>query len=113
MGNTINSTSKYKIQNIKMNGGVFMARFMAVHTLPYTEKKWKEDMKTNSEMLSKLPPGVSYNSTYCDFADGKFFCDWEAPNKEILEQIFKMQKMPFDAIYPVKLFIIKKMGFED
>ena len=54
-----------------------MPRFIAVHTVPFTE----EDLKnTAKDMPSKLPPGVSWKLTYCDFGDGKFFCEWEAPN---------------------------------
>lgn len=90
-----------------------MTRYIAVHTIPVTEEKWKEDMKAASEKLSQLPPGVKYNLTYCGFSDGKFFCDWEAPNEEIIGQIFKNMEMPYDAIYPVKLFNISRMDFED
>ena len=90
-----------------------MSRFMATHTLPYTEEQWDEFVNSLPERLSQLPPGVKYNLTYCGFSDGKFFCDWEAPNKETLEQIFKGMEMPYDAIYPVKLFSVAKMGYED
>jgi hypothetical protein len=90
-----------------------MPRFIAVHTLPYTEEQWDEFVKTVPERLSQLPSGVKYNLTYCGFTDGKFFCDWEAPSKETVEQIFKGMEMPYDAVYPVKLFNIAKMGFED
>jgi len=90
-----------------------MPRFIAVHTLPYNEEGWIETMKESIEQLSKVPPGVSYNLTYCGFADSKFFCDWEAPDKETLEHIFKGMGLPFDAIYPVKLFNVARMSFED
>jgi hypothetical protein len=86
-----------------------MPRFMAVHTAPLKE----EQMTEIAKQISSLPPGVSYNLTYCDFDDGKFFCDWEAPNKETIEQIFKSMNMPYDAVYPVRLFTVAKMGFED
>ena len=90
-----------------------MTRFVAVHTMPMTEDNWQENMKGAFDKLSQLPPGVKYNQTYCGFTDGKFFCDWEAPNKETVEQIFKGMEMPFDAVYPVKLFDVAKMAFED
>lgn len=90
-----------------------MPRFIAVHTMPMTEESWNEGVKGAVEKLSQLPAGVKYNLTYCGFADGKFFCDWEAPDKEKVEQALKAMEMPFDAIYPVKLFNVAKMGFED
>ena len=90
-----------------------MPRFMAAHTVPITEEQWMEQAKKSSEQMSKLPPGVVWNSTYCGFADGKFFCDWEAPNKETVEQVLKAMEMPFDAVYPVKLFSVSTMDFVD
>ena len=86
-----------------------MPRFIAVHTMPVTEEQWKEN---TDKGMPPLPPGVSWNLTYCDFTDGKFFCEWEAPNKETVEQSFKAMNMPFDAVYPVRLFNVAKAELE-
>ena len=75
-----------------------MPRFIAVHTAPFTEEQLKEMAKTS------FPPGISWNRTFCDFADNKHFCEWEAPNKEAIEQVFREKNVPFDAVYPVRLF---------
>lgn len=85
-----------------------MPRFIAVHIMPFTE----EQMKAAVKKLPKFPKGTSWKLTYCDFADNKFFCEWEAPNKEAIEQIFKAQNMPFDVIYPVRVFNVAKAKFE-
>jgi len=86
-----------------------LPRFVAVHTMPFTEEQLTEFAKG---IIPKIPPGVSWNRTYCDFADGKFFCDWEAPNKETIEQAFKANNVPFDVVYPVRLFDIAKAELE-
>jgi len=86
-----------------------MPRFVAVHTMPMTEEQAMALFKN----MPDLPPGVSWNLTYCDFDDGKFFCEWEAPNKEIIELGFKAQNLPFDAVYPVRLYNVAKKAFED
>jgi hypothetical protein len=83
-----------------------MPRFIAVHTAHFTEEQLKAVAK------EALPAGISWKLTYCDFADGKFFCEWEAPNKEAVEQGFKARKLPFDAVYPVRLFNVAKAKFE-
>ena len=75
-----------------------MPRFIAVHTTPLTEA----DLSV--KLFSKLPRGFHWKLTYCAFADNKFFCDWEAPDKEGLEKELKSQNVPFDAIYPVRIF---------
>ena len=59
-----------------------------------------------------IAEGVSWNKSYCDFDDGKFFCEWEAPDKETLEQVFKQIEMPFDVIYPVRIFDIATAELE-
>lgn len=87
-----------------------MPRFIAVHTVPWTEEQLNEIGKN---MIPQLPPGISYKLTYCDFDDGKFFCEWEAPSKEAIEQVFKSMNAPYDAVYPVRLYTAAKMGFED
>ena len=86
-----------------------MPRFIAVHTLPFTEAEFTERLK---ESTPDYPPDVVWKLTYCDFTDHKFFCEWEAPDKDTIEQIFKTQQMPFDAIYPVRLFDVAKKEFE-
>ena len=86
-----------------------MPRFIAVHTAPFPEEQFKAAVK---DMPSRLPPGVSWKLTYCDFDDNKFFCEWEAPNKEAIEQVLKAANMPFDAVYPVRLLDVAKAELE-
>jgi hypothetical protein len=86
-----------------------MPRFLAVHTLPLN----KEQFKDTAEKTLKTPsPGFSWKQTYCDFANHKFFCVWEAPSKEALEQGFKNHQMPFDSVHPVELFNTSTKIFE-
>ena len=86
-----------------------MPRFIATHTLPFTEAELMEKLK---QPMPQMPPGLVWKLTYCGFADHKFFCEWEAPHKEAVEQAFKMMEMPFDDIYPVRLFDVAKMELE-
>ena len=83
-----------------------MPRLIAVHTVPFTEDQLQEMVKT------AMPEGFSWKLTYCDFDDNKFFCEWDAPSKEALAEVFKAQNVPFDAIYPVRLFNVAKAEFE-
>ena len=86
-----------------------MPKFMAVHTMPMTKEQ-------SSAMINdpkfKLPPGFAWKQSWCDFADNKFFCDWEAPSKEALEQAFKNLNMPYDAVYPVELFDVPSKTYK-
>jgi len=86
-----------------------MPRFIAVHTMPMTEEQLMGIFKGTTPP----PKSLSWKQTYCDFKDGKFFCEWEAASKEAIEEYFKSVKMPFDAVYPVRLFNVAKKKFQD
>jgi hypothetical protein len=87
-----------------------MPRFLAEHKLPYSTEA--EVLAFAKQMKPKIPKGFSWKLTYCDFGSHKFFCEWDAPSKEALAQAFKENSVPFDAIYPAKVFNAGKMGFE-
>jgi len=87
-----------------------MARFVAEHKLPLSTEA--EFLAFTKQMKPKIPKGFSWKLTYCDFSNHKFICEWEAASKEGLAEAFKTNNVPFEAIYPVKLFNVAKMGFE-
>ncbi len=83
-----------------------MPKYMVVHTAPFTEDNFFDLAKEN------FPEGVAWKQTYCSFDENKFFCEWDAPRKEALEQGFQEKGIPFDAIYPVRVFNPAKPAFE-
>jgi hypothetical protein len=78
-----------------------MAKFIAVHSMPGNEQELISMLKQAAPQIPK-GKGFKWVESYCDFTNHKQFCNWEAPSKEALEQAFKSNKVPFDAIYPVK-----------
>jgi hypothetical protein len=84
-----------------------MSRFMAVHTMQTT----REQVLASGDQISKLPPGITWKRTYCDFVNHKFFCEWEAPNKAALEAVFHAVNTPCEAIYQVELIDIETRKF--
>jgi len=86
-----------------------MPRFIAVHSVPFTEEAL---IKYAKEERPKFPEGIIWKLTYCDFDNNKHFCEWEAPNKEALEQIFRDLNIPTDAIYTVQIFDVAKAELE-
>jgi hypothetical protein len=93
----------------KIKGEKAMPRFIASHTMQMTE----EQVISMRKNTPAPPKGLSWNLSYFDFKDGKVFCEWQAPNKETIEEYFKTIKMPFDAVYPVRLYNVAKNKFED
>ena len=86
-----------------------MPRYIAEHTLPWTEEDLNQML---AEGLPPLPEGMAWKSTFCSFPEHKFFCEWEAPNQESIEQVFQAQQMPFDRVYPVRLFDVASKTLE-
>ena len=87
-----------------------MPRFIAIHNMPYNEE---QIIATAKNMPSQLPPNLSWNLTYCAFDDGKFFCEWEGPDKEAIEQVFKASQIPYEAVYPIRLLDVRKAEFRE
>lgn len=80
-----------------------MPRFMAVHSIPVTEQQLTEMFNARSN----FPSGVDWNQSFCDFGEGKVFCEWDAPNKEVIEALFKQSNLPYDKVYEVQRFDAK------
>jgi hypothetical protein len=78
-----------------------MSRFLAVHTLPLNKEQFQGMAE---KALKSIKPGFSWNQTYCDYTNHKFYCEWEAPSKEALEQVFKNFNILFDAINQVEVY---------
>ena len=87
-----------------------MSRFIAAHSVPFTEEQLIGLAKEEAPKFKEA--GITWIRTHCDFDDNKHFCEWEAPNKEGIEQIFKRLEIPFDGIYPVKIFTVATASFE-
>lgn len=83
-----------------------MPRFIAVHTGAFTESQLKE------LAAAPVPAGITWSQTFCGFGDGKFFCEWTAPDEEAIRLIFKQYDVPYDAIYQVRRFDVAKREFE-
>jgi hypothetical protein len=75
-----------------------MPRFFAVHPVAFSEAQLQPLAK------EQLPEGVTWNSTYCVFAENKSYCYWDAPTRETVVEIFKKYEIPYETIHEVRLF---------
>lgn len=92
-----------------LEGDSAMTRYIAQHTLPWTE----EDVnKLIEQGMPQMPEGLAWKTTFCSFPEHKFFCEWEAPSAESIEQFLKASQMPYDVIYPVRRFDVAERQME-
>jgi len=59
-----------------------------------------------------MPKDVNWRCSYCDFAGNKHFCEWEAPDEQVLKRVLDLTKTPFEAIYAVRRLDTAKAEFE-
>ena len=83
-----------------------MPRFIAVHTTPITEEQLKKLAKEPAKKNAK------WISTYCDFKDHFFVCDWDAASADAVKEALASVKVPYDKIHPVRIFNAAKADFE-
>lgn len=75
-----------------------MPRFMAAHPIAYNKDQL-------GQLASEQPPaGVSWVSTWCAFGENKSYCEWDAPDKQTVEGVFKQYDIAYDTIYEVQHF---------
>ncbi len=87
-----------------------MPRFIAAHSVPFTEEVLVKYAKEEAPKF--LENDVTWIRTFCDFGNNKHFCEWEAPNKEAIEAIFERLSIPFDGLYPVRVFDVATASLE-
>lgn len=75
-----------------------MARFIAVHSVAFTEEQLQPLAK------EPLPEGVTWHSTFCAYDDDRSYCHWEAPTKQAVLDILTKYEIPYEAVYQVRLF---------
>ncbi len=88
-----------------------MPRFTAIHSIPFTEDALIQLAKEEAPKFADK--GVTWVRTQCSFDDNKFVCEWEGPDKEAIEGILNDYDIPFDGVYPVRIFDVATAQFED
>ena len=88
-----------------------MPRFTAIHSVPLTEEALVTLAKEEAPKFAAQD--VTWIRTYCSFAENKFVCEWEGPSKETIEGILNDYGIPFDGVYPARVFDVATAQFED
>jgi hypothetical protein len=77
-----------------------MPKFIAVHKLPADNEELAK--KIIGQTAKQIPKEFTWKLTSCDVAKQKFVCEWEAPNKERLEEALRTQGLSVESIRPAK-----------
>lgn len=77
-----------------------MPRFIAVHPIAFKE----DDLRALAARREELPSTLNWHSCFVAASDHVTYCDWEAPDKQMLTEVFEAYGIPFDAIHEVRRF---------
>jgi hypothetical protein len=79
----------------------YMTNFLSVHHEPSASR---EKIEVRWVGLAEENRGI-WVKTWYNLDSGKRFCWWEAPAREILEEIFRDHGVTWEEIMPVELTI--------
>lgn len=86
-----------------------MPRFIIERsTGPLTRDALDAAGRKSNEVLADMQ-GVTWIRSYVSHADGKIFCEYEAPNAELIREHARRAGLPADAIREIDLTISPAM----
>lgn len=86
-----------------------MPRFIIErNTGPLTREELETAGRRSNAVLAEMD-GVTWIRSYVSHADGKIFCEYEAPNAELIREHARRAGLPADAIREIELTISPDM----
>ncbi len=73
-------------------------RFVAVHPVAFPEEQLAPLAR------EPMPDGVLWHDTLISYGDMKTYCQWEAPTRQTLADLFLKYGIPVDEIHEVRRF---------
>jgi len=77
-----------------------MPRFIAVHPTAFKE----DDLRAFAARKDELPSALRWHSCFVATSDHVAYCDWDAPDGQMLAEVFEAYGIPFEAIHEVRRF---------
>ena len=77
-----------------------MPRFIAVHPVAFKD----EDMRALLARRDELPSTLVWRTSFVADANRMTYCEWDAPEARLLEEVFTAFGVPFSAVQEVRVF---------
>ena len=77
-----------------------MPRYIAVHPIAFKE----EDMLALLARRDELPSTLAWRASFVAEAHHMTYCEWDAPNAGMLEEVFGAFGVPFLSVQEVRVF---------
>jgi hypothetical protein len=77
-----------------------MPRFIAVHPVALKD----EEMIALLARRDELPSTLVWRTSFVAEANRMTYCEWDAPEAGLLEEVFEAFGIPFSAVHEVRVF---------
>jgi hypothetical protein len=97
------------VTQVLPNEVAFMPRFIIErNTGPLTRDQLDAAGRRSNAVLAEMD-GVTWIRSYVSHADGKIFCEYEAPNADLIREHARRAGLPADAVREIELTISPDM----
>jgi Nickel responsive protein SCO4226-like len=86
-----------------------MPRYIIERSVPQLSRKELEAAARRSKEAVKQVPGIVWIKSYVSEAEGKIYCEYDAPNPEAILEHARLAGLPVDKISEVSLEISPMM----
>lgn len=81
-----------------------MSRFLVERSAPpLTEEELSVAAQQVMAVSNQL--GITWIKSYYSAKDGKWYCEYESPNAELLWEHARVGQFPIDRVYPIDLVV--------
>ena len=81
-----------------------MSRFLVERSSPpLTEEELSATAQQVIAVSNQL--GITWIKSYYSAQDGKWYCEYESPNAELIWQHARLGQFPIDRVYPIDLVV--------
>ena len=87
-----------------------MPRYIVERTVgQLTREQWEDTARKAKSAIRELDRGVVWVRSYISHAEGKVYCEYDAPSSEAVEEMSRMAGLPIDQISEISLEISPTM----
>ena len=87
-----------------------MPRYIVERTMgQLTPEQWEDTAKRSSEAIKTLGGSVVWIRSHISHAEGKVYCEYDAPSSEAVAEVSRLAGMPVDRISEISLEVSPTM----
>ena len=81
-----------------------MPRYLIERSVPpLTEEEIDVGSRRSIAVSDQL--GITWIKSYYSAKDGKYYCEYEAPNAELIYEHARLAEIPIDRVYPIDVVV--------